>query len=52
MEGTEGMGEEVQYQALRKATGAIQETEIDKVNRMVGIEDVWTTTRSEPWHGV
>ena len=32
----------VQYQALRKITGAISGTAIDKVNRMAGIEDVWT----------
>ena len=43
VEGAEGMGKRihrVQYQALRKVTGAIQGTSIDKVNRMVGTEDV------------
>ena len=30
------------YQALRKATGAVQGTAMDKVNRMAGVEDVPT----------
>ena len=32
----------LQYQALRKATGAVQGTAIDKVNRMAGVENVAT----------
>ena len=32
----------LQYQALRKATSAVQDTAIDKVNRMAGVEDVVT----------
>ena len=32
----------MQYQALRKATGAVQGTAMDKVNRMAGVEDVPT----------
>ena len=42
MESSEGMGEGMQYQALRKATGAVQGTAIDKVNQMTGVEDVPT----------
>ena len=29
----------LQYQALRKATGAVRGTAIDKINRMAGVED-------------
>ena len=32
----------LQYQALRKATGAVQGTASDKVNQMAGVEDVPT----------
>ena len=32
----------LQYQALRKATGAVQGTAADKVNQMAGVEDVHT----------
>ena len=32
----------LQYQALRKATGAVQETGMNKVNQMAGVEDVPT----------
>ena len=32
----------LQYQAIRKAGGAVQGTTMDKVNRMVGVEDVPT----------
>ena len=32
----------LQYQALQKATGTVQGTAIDKVNRMAGVEDVPT----------
>ena len=42
---TKGMGKgfsRLQYQALGKATGAVQGTAIDKVNQMAGVEDVVT----------
>ena len=38
--GQKAWGKELQYQALRKAAGAVQGTATDKVNQMAGVEDV------------
>ena len=35
-----------QYQALKKATGAVQGSSIEKVDKITGVEDVDTTMKS------
>lgn len=34
--------ERLQYQALKKVTGAVQGSSMDKVNKIVGVEDIDT----------